>query len=92
MNNSGEFNVTFESSDTSFNTGAGEREEFFNPSFGSVTEVQIPGPPGPQGPAGPQGIQGPKGDKGDQGEAGPRGEQGPLPSLSSATTPLRVEQ
>ena len=71
MNNSGKFNVTFENSDTSFNASAGEREEFFNPSFGSVTEVQIPGPPGPQGPQGPRGEQGP------QGEAGPQGEQGP---------------
>lgn len=86
MNNSGEFNVTFEK----------EREEFFNPSFGSVTEIQIPGPqgpqgePGPQGPAGPQGevgpqgpigpqgSPGPKGDKGDPGEQGPQGEQGPV--------------
>lgn len=68
MNNSGEFNVTFE----------GEREEHFNPSFGSVTEVQIPGPAGPQGPIGPQGSPGPKGDKGDPGEQGPAGETGPI--------------
>lgn len=70
MNNSGKFNVTFESSDTSFNTGVGEREEFFNPSFGSATEIQIPGPQGPQGE---QGIQGPKGDTGATGSQGPAG-------------------
>lgn len=63
MNNSGEFNVTFE----------GEREEHFNPSFGSVTEVQIPGPQGPQGEPGPQG------------EAGPIGPQGPAGSDADVT-------
>lgn len=77
MNNSGEFNVTFESSDTSFNTGVGEREEFFNPSFGSTTEIQIPGPQGPQGEPGPQGPAGPQGEVGPQGPIGPQGSPGP---------------
>lgn len=52
MKNSGEFNATFESSDADFNAGLGGREEFFTPSFGSTTEIQIPGPPGPPGDKG----------------------------------------